>query len=68
MSAEKGEVIISVNDLKKHYGGGDIKALDGITTDLHKGEVVVVIGPSGSMARALTMAILCFCPPESCDG
>ncbi len=48
MSAEKGEVIISVNDLKKHYGGGDIKALDGITTDIHKGEVVVVIGPSGS--------------------
>ena len=48
MSAEKGEVIISVKDLKKHYGGGDIKALDGITTDIHKGEVVVVIGPSGS--------------------
>ncbi len=48
MSAEKGDVIISVNDLKKHYGGGDIKALDGITTDIHKGEVVVVIGPSGS--------------------
>ncbi|MCR5287759.1 MAG: amino acid ABC transporter ATP-binding protein [Saccharofermentans sp.] len=40
--------MISVNDLKKHYGGGDIKALDGITTDIHKGEVVVVIGPSGS--------------------
>ncbi len=48
MSAEKGDVIISVNDLKKHYGGGDIKALDGITTHIHKGEVVVVIGPSGS--------------------
>jgi polar amino acid transport system ATP-binding protein len=48
VSAEKGDVIISVNDLKKHYGGGDIKALDGITTDIHKGEVVVVIGPSGS--------------------
>ena len=48
MSAKKGEVIISVKDLKKHYGGGDIKALDGITTDIHKGEVVVVIGPSGS--------------------
>jgi len=48
VSAEKGEVIISVKDLKKHYGGGDIKALDGITTDIHKGEVVVVIGPSGS--------------------
>ena len=23
---------------------------------------------SGSIASALTMAILCFCPPESCEG
>ena len=48
MSAEKGEVIISVKDLKKYYNGEEIKALDGITTDIKKGEVVVVIGPSGS--------------------
>jgi len=41
-------VIISVNDLKKYYNGGEVKALDGITTDIKKGEVVVVIGPSGS--------------------
>ena len=46
--AEKGDVIISVKDLKKHYNGGEIKALDGVTTDIKKGEVVVVIGPSGS--------------------
>ena len=48
MIAEKGDVIISVKDLKKHYNGGEIKALDGITTDIKKGEVVVIIGPSGS--------------------
>jgi len=41
-------VIISVKDLKKHYNGGEVKALDGVTTDIKKGEVVVVIGPSGS--------------------
>jgi len=46
--AEKGDVIISVKDLKKYYNGEEIKALDGITTDIKKGEVVVVIGPSGS--------------------
>jgi len=46
--AEKGDVIISVKDLKKYYNGEAIKALDGITTDIKKGEVVVVIGPSGS--------------------
>ena len=48
MIAEKGDVIISVKDLKKYYKGEEIKALDGITTDIRKGEVVVVIGPSGS--------------------
>ena len=39
---------IQVKDLQKHFKGGDITALDGVTTDIHRGEVVVVIGPSGS--------------------
>jgi len=45
-----GEVLISVKDLAKHYKNraGEIRALDGITTDIKKGEVVVIIGPSGS--------------------
>lgn len=42
------DVLIKVEDLQKYFKGGKIKALDGITTDIHKGEVVVVIGPSGS--------------------
>ena len=42
------DVIISINDLKKYYDDGEVKALDGVTTDIRKGEVVVVIGPSGS--------------------
>ena len=41
-------VIIRAAELKKHYKGGQIKALDGVSADIHKGEVVVVIGPSGS--------------------
>ena len=41
-------VIISAQDLKKHFGQGKIKALDGVSADINKGEVVVVIGPSGS--------------------
>ena len=39
--------IIEVKGLKKYFGE-DIKALDGITTNIKRGEVVVVIGPSGS--------------------
>ncbi len=42
------DMIIRVQDLKKHYNGGEVKALDGITTDIKRGEVVVIVGPSGS--------------------
>lgn len=34
--------------MKKYYNDGEIKALDGVSTDIRKGEVVVIIGPSGS--------------------
>ncbi|MBD5550191.1 MAG: amino acid ABC transporter ATP-binding protein [Lachnospiraceae bacterium] len=40
--------LIQVKDLKKHYHGDKIKALDGVTVDIEFGDVVVVIGPSGS--------------------
>ena len=38
------DVLISVQDLKKYFNGGTVKALDGVSNDIHKGEVVVVIG------------------------
>ena len=41
-------VIIRAQGVKKYFKGDQIKALDGISTDIRKGEVVVVIGPSGS--------------------
>ena len=39
--------IIKVKDLKKHFTGGTVKALDGINLEIKKGEVIVIIGPSG---------------------
>ena len=39
--------LIRVKDLKKYYNGGDVKALDGVTVDICKGDVMAVIGPSG---------------------
>ena len=36
--------LIQVTDLKKHYKMGTIKALDGVTTTINKGDVMVVIG------------------------
>ena len=44
MSAEIQEMI-KVNNLKKEFK--DNKVLQGITTEIHRGEVVVIIGPSG---------------------
>ncbi len=41
-------VLIKVENLKKHYTGGVVKALDGINCEIKKGEVVVIVGPSGS--------------------
>lgn len=40
------ETLIKVESLEKAFG--EIQVLKGITTDIKKGEVVVVIGPSGS--------------------
>ena len=45
---ETRDNLIEVRDLKKYYHGGAIKALDGVSTDIHPGDVCVVIGPSGS--------------------
>ena len=44
----KDNILIKVEDLKKHYLGGKVKALDGINAEIKKGEVIVIIGPSGS--------------------
>ena len=42
------EVIISVKDLQKHFNAGAVHALNGVSVDIEKSEVLVVIGPSGS--------------------
>ena len=41
-----GDVLLEVRGLEKHFG--HLKVLRGIDIDIHKGEVVAVIGPSGS--------------------
>ncbi len=46
MSGNKDNVLIEVQKLTKSFGGNVV--LDGISTDIRKGEVVAIIGPSGS--------------------
>ena len=50
-------VLISVTDLKKHYTGGKVKALDGINCQIKRGEKVVIIGPSGSGKSTLLRSL-----------
>ena len=37
----KDKVLIKVENLKKHYNGGKVKALDGVNCHINRGEVVV---------------------------
>lgn len=46
MSANQENALIQVRNLGKSFG--DLKVLQGISVDIHQGDVVCVIGPSGS--------------------
>ena len=46
MTTKKDDVLIKVEGLHKIYG--DFHALNGIDEEIHRGEVVVIVGPSGS--------------------
>ena len=44
-------IIIEAKGVKKYFSSrvsGKIKALDGVSAQIHQGEVVVIVGPSGS--------------------
>ena len=45
-ASEDDDVLIHVENLYKNFG--KVEVLKGITTDIHKGEVVAIIGASGS--------------------
>jgi putative ABC transport system ATP-binding protein len=44
------KIVIHLNDVAKHYYMGDsvVKAVDGISMDIKRGDFVAVMGPSGS--------------------
>ncbi|MBQ3499126.1 MAG: amino acid ABC transporter ATP-binding protein [Clostridia bacterium] len=51
------KVLIKVENLKKHYNGGAVKALNGVDCEIKKGEVVVIVGPSGSGKSTLLRSL-----------
>ncbi|CAN5142172.1 ATP-binding cassette domain-containing protein [soil metagenome] len=57
------DVMIEANDLSKQYGS--FRALDKVSFDVRKGEVVGFLGPNGA-GKSTTMRILtCFLSPTS---
>ena len=52
------ETVIETKALKKYYKGEVIKALDGVDLTIYRGEVVVIIGPSGSGKSKIASRVL----------
>ena len=63
--AISSKVLISVKGLVKEYNHGTVHALDGCSLDIHKGEVVAIIGPSGSGKSTLLRSLNLLEEPTS---
>jgi branched-chain amino acid transport system ATP-binding protein len=57
------DVILSVRDISKSFGG--VRAVIGVSFDLHRGELLGVIGPNGSGKTTLVNLITGFVTPDS---
>lgn len=63
----KGDVVLSVRDIKKTFmeGGQPLHILRGGGFDLHRGEIVAMVGPSGSGKSTLLQCVGLLDKPTS---
>jgi len=61
------ETVLAVDDLRKTYGDGEdaVQAVDGVSFEVNRGEVVGVLGPNGAGKTTTIKSILGLVVPSS---